>query len=418
MLNKIKLTLMFKKFFTKENDRLIFILVTMFLNFLGFSIIIPIMPFLVEEHIPNPAQLATYVSILFSVYALAQFLAAPALGALSDLWGRRPILLISLFGSIVGYLFLALGGSFWLILVGRVIDGLTGGNISTVYAYLADITDPKDRSKYYGMIGAAGGFGFMVGPAIGGILGAVHITLPLYLAAGITAVNMIWGYFVLPESLKKENRLEKFELSHLNPFGHLFELLKLDILRNLFTTSFIFFVAFNSVYGMTSIFSKDVFHWGTTQIGILLFFVGIIDIFSQGFLVRKLIPVLGEIKLSVIGLIMAAVGIALASTTSINISVIIFYIGFTILNIGDGILEPSVSGLIANSVGPKVQGRVQGASQSVQAMARVLGPLLGAWAYGVWKGLPYASGAFLFVISIIFLIVSIPAIKSHKVKDA
>ena len=139
---------MFKRLFNKSNDRLIFILVTMFLNFLGFSIIIPILPFLIERFIPNPNDLAIYVGIVFSVYAFCQFLAAPGLGALSDLWGRRPILLISLFGSVVGYLFLALGGAFWVILLGRIIDGLTGGNISTVYAYLADITDPKERSKY------------------------------------------------------------------------------------------------------------------------------------------------------------------------------------------------------------------------------------------------------------------------------
>ena len=230
-----------RKFFTKENDRLIFILVTMFLNFLGFSIIIPILPFLIQRFIPNPNDLAIYVGIVFAVYAFCQFLASPGLGALSDRVGRRPILLVSLFGSVIGYLFLALGGSFWMILLGRVIDGLTGGNISTVYAYLADITDPKERSRYYGMIGAAGGFGFMIGPAVGGVLGAIHLTLPLYLAAGITTVNMVWGYFVLPESLKQENRTQKFEISHLNPFGHLFELFSIEILEKLFITSFIFF---------------------------------------------------------------------------------------------------------------------------------------------------------------------------------
>ena len=265
-----------RNFFTKENDRLIFILVTMFLNFLGFSIIIPILPFLIQRFVPNPGQLAIYVGIVFSVYALCQFLAAPALGSLSDLWGRRPILLVSLFGSVVGYLFLALGGTFWMILLGRMIDGLTGGNISTVYAYLADITDPKERSKYYGMIGAAGGFGFMIGPAVGGVLGAIHLVLPLYLAAGITLVNMIWGYFVLPESLKKENRLPKFEISHLNPFGHLFDLFSIEILEKLFITSFIFFFAFNAIYGITSIYTKDTFGWNPTGIGILLFVSGLI----------------------------------------------------------------------------------------------------------------------------------------------
>lgn len=407
-----------RKFFTKENDRLIFILITMFLNFLGFSIIIPILPFLIQRFVPNPGQLAIYVGIVFSVYALCQFLAAPGLGALSDLWGRRPILLVSLFGSIVGYLFLALGGTFWMILLGRTIDGLTGGNISTVYAYLADITDPKERSKYYGMIGAAGGFGFMIGPAVGGVLGAIHLTLPLYLAAGITLINMIWGYFVLPESLRKEHRLAKFELNHLNPFGHLFDLFSIEILEKLFITSFIFFFAFNTVYGITSVYTKTTFGWNPTGIGILLFVSGLIDIISQGFLMRKLIPIFGEIKLSIIGLGLIIGGIAIASITSVYVSIPILYIGFIIMNFGDGLLEPSISGLTANSVGPTMQGKVQGGAQSIQSVSRVLGPLFGAWIYGYFRGLPYISSVFLFGVALIVFVAAIPAIKNHKVSNA
>ena len=409
---------MLKNFFNKENDRLIFILVTMFLNFLGFSIIIPILPFLIEKFIPNPSQLAIYTGIVFSVYAFCQFLAAPGLGALSDLWGRRPILLISLLGSVIGYLFLALGGNFAMILLGRVIDGLTGGNISTVYAYLADITDPKERSKYYGMIGAAGGFGFMIGPAVGGVLGAVHLTLPLFLAAGITAINMIWGYFVLPESLKKEHRLAKFEMGHLNPFGHLFDLFSIEILSKLFITSFIFFFAFNAIYGITSVYTKDVFLWSPIGIGILLFTSGLIDIISQGFLIRKLIPRLGEIKLSILGLILIIGGVTVAAFTSVFVSTTVFYVGFIVMNFGDGLLEPSISGLIANAVGPREQGKVQGGSQSIQAVARVLGPLFAAGVYGVFRGLPYMSAAIFFVISLLILFSAIPSIKSHHVANA
>lgn len=409
---------MFRKFFTKENDRLIFILVTMFLNFLGFSIIIPILPFLIERFVPDPSQLAMHVGIVFSVYAFCQFLAAPGLGALSDLWGRRPILLVSLLGSVIGYLFLALGGSLWMILIGRIIDGLTGGNISTVYAYLADITEPKDRSKYYGMIGAAGGFGFMIGPALGGILGAIHVTLPLYVAAGVTALNMVWGYFVLPESLHKDHRTQTFELSHLNPFGHLFDLFSIQILSKLFITSFIFFFAFNSIYGITSVYTKDVFSWNTTQIGLLLFVVGIVDIIAQGFLVRKLIPKLGEVKLAILGLILTITGIGTAATTAFFVTPVVFYIGFIIMNFGDGLLEPSVSGLISNSVGPKMQGKVQGGSQSIQSISRILGPLFAAWVYGYFRGFPYLSVTVLFVVSLVMLISAIPTIKNHHVKDS
>lgn len=407
-----------RNFFSKENERLVFILVTMFLNFLGFSIIIPILPFLVEKFIPNPNHLAFYVGILLSVYSLCQFLASPGLGALSDLWGRRPILLVSLFGSIIGYLLLAFGGAFWVLLLGRVIDGLTGGNISTVYAYLADITEPKERIKYYGMVGAAGGFGFMIGPAIGGFIGAVHLSAPLLFAAGITFLNMIFGYFVLPESLKKEHKLEKFELNHLNPFGHLFDLFSINLIKKLFTSTFFYYLALFGIYGITSIYAKDVFHWGTVQIGILLFSVGIIDILSQGYLIRKLIPKLGEVKVGILGLILASLGFLTVIFTAFYTSVVLFYIAFMILNVGDGLIEPALSGLVANSVGPRLQGRVQGGSQSVQSMARILGPIVSAWAYYTWRGLPYLSATLLSFVALFVLIIAIPTIKSHKVHDA
>ena len=390
----------------------------MFLNFLGFSIIIPILPFLVQKFISSPNELAFYVGVLFSTYAFCQFISAPGLGALSDLLGRRPILLVSLLGSIIGYLFLGFAGSIWMLFIGRIIDGLTGGNISTVYAYLADISTPEHRSKYYGMVGAAGGFGFMIGPALGGLLGQAHLTLPLFVAAGITAVNMIWGYFVLPESLKEEHKLEKFEWKHLNPFGHLFEFFSIDILKRLFITSFVFFFAFNALYGITSVYAKDEFVWNPSQIGTLLFVVGVVDIISQGFLIRKLIPLLGEIKLAMIGLILSLLGILIAATTSLNLSVAIFYLGFIVLNIGDGLLEPSISGLTANSVGPKLQGRVQGASQSVQSVTRIFGPLFAIWAYGFFKGLPYFSAVVFFGIAMLLLAAAIPAIKTHKVPNS
>src|ERR1035437_6061429 len=163
------------KFFT-ANSRLIFILFTMFLNFLGFSILFPILPFMVEKYVSNSHQIAFYVGLLLSIYALCQFFAAPGLGALSDRFGRRPILLISLFGSIVGYLILGFAGALWMLFLGRIIDGLTGGNISTIYAYMADITKPQNRGKSFGLLGAAGGVGTIIGPAIGGFVGAFHLS--------------------------------------------------------------------------------------------------------------------------------------------------------------------------------------------------------------------------------------------------
>jgi DHA1 family tetracycline resistance protein-like MFS transporter len=172
------------------------------------------------------------------------------------------------------------------------------------------------------------------------------------------------------------------------------------------------------MYAITSIYTKDIFHWNPTGIGIMLFFVGLIDIISQGFLVRKLIPKLGEVKLSIIGLVMIVIGVAIAAITSIYVSAVIFYIGYIILNVGDGLLEPSISGLIANSVGPTEQGKVQGGYQSVQAIARILGPLFAAGIYGYFRGLPYIGALVLFVIALLVLLSAIPAIRNHRVDRA
>jgi DHA1 family tetracycline resistance protein-like MFS transporter len=399
--------------FSMKNAKMLFILITMFLNFLGFSIIIPILPFLVGKYVHTSNAIALYVGLLLSAYSFCQFLAAPGLGALSDRFGRRPILLFSLFGSVIGYLFLGIGGALWILFLGRIIDGLTGGNISTIFAYVADITAPQDRGKYYGMLGAAGGFGFMVGPALGGILAHISLATPLFAAAAVTLLNMVWGYFVLPESLPAHHKIPKIDVMHLNPLAQFNHIFSLQILRRLFLSGFIFFFAMTAMYGNASVYLKDVFHWSVTQIGLLLFIVGILDVISQGFLVRKLLPVFGEAKLSAIGLALCVAGFAIGSLTAIFTLPLLLYGGVILINIGDGLYEPSASGLISGSVGPKMQGRVQGANQGMQSVARVVGPLFSAWTYQYWHGLPYALESVITLVSFAILIASFPII--HKI---
>lgn len=399
-----------------KNTKMAFILVTMFLNFLGFSIIIPILPFLVGKFEHNLNNVALYVGMLLSSYAFCQFLAAPGLGALSDRYGRKPIILVSLLGSVIGYIFLGVGWALWVLFLGRIIDGLTGGNISTIFAYVADITQPSERGKYYGILGAAGGFGFMIGPALGGILAHISLSMPLFVAAGITLLNVIWGYFILPESLPKDHKLEKVDLVHLNPFAQFNHIFSLQILRRLFISGFIFFLAMNALYGNASVFLKDVFRFSVTQIGLLLFFVGILDIISQGFLVRKLIPIVGEAKLAAIGIFLCIVGFASISISSIVTVPLILFIGVVLLNIGDGLFEPSASGLISNSVGPAMQGRVQGANQGMQSVARIIGPLFAAFSYQYWRGLPYALESIFTVIALIVLMASFKIIRAQPLE--
>ena len=405
----------FLSFFFKQKA-LSFILITMFLNFLGFSIIIPVLPFLVQKYIPlhQASLVGFYVGLLMSIYALCQFVAAPGLGVLSDRFGRRPILLLSLFGSIVGYILLGIGGAMWVLFLGRMIDGLTGGNISTVFAYIADITKPEDRGKFYRYLGAAGGFGFMIGPVIGGYTGAFHLALPFYIAAAITFLNMLWGYFVLPESLPMHQRTQKVHLSHLNPFGQFKVILRMPVLRVLFGAAFLFFFPLMAFQALNAIYMKDVLSLGPAAIGTVLFVVGVVDIFSQGYLTHTLLPMLGERKLTIVGLMLTILGYALFVSVSFIHSLVLLYRSVIVVIIGDGLFEPSMSGLISNSVEPQMQGRVQGANQSMQSAARVVGPLYGGWVYNVGVALPYIGNIFVAFFAVVTLLYSGKTLGEHN----
>jgi len=392
--------------FIAQNLSLSFILITMFLNFLGFSILIPVTPFLIQKYVPlHQANLVgLYTGLLMASYAICQFLAAPGLGVLSDYLGRRPILLFSLLGSIIGYIFLGVGGSLGILFMGRIIDGLTGGNISTVYAYVADISKPQDRGKIYGLLGAAGGFGFMIGPVVGGFIGSISLSLPFFIAAAVTALNMIWGYFVLPESLHKEHRSPHFDLAHLNPFASFGAILKLPRLRSIFLIGFLFFFPLINFQTVNALFLKDILHFGPAGIGMLLFVIGVVDIFAQGYLTHLLLPQWGEHKTSIVGLIIITIGGVIVSFVYLYPHAILMYIGIIIFIIGDGLFEPALSGLIANNAGQNMQGRVQGANQSMQSFARIVGPLYVGMIYSFGANIPYVSSIFIFCLAFILLL--------------
>jgi len=378
----------------------------MFLNFLGFSILIPVIPFLVQKYLPfHQANLVGfYTGLLMASYAICQFLAAPGLGVLSDYLGRRPILLLSLLGSIIGYIFLGIGGSLAILFLGRIIDGLTGGNISTVFAYVADITKPQDRGKVYGLLGAAGGFGFMIGPVIGGFIGSISLSLPFFIAAVVTALNMIWGYFVLPESLHKEHRSIHLDLSHLNPFASFGIIAKMPKLRYIFLIGFLFFFPLVNYQTTNALFMKDVLHFGPAGIGMLLFVVGIIDIFAQGYLSHILLPKWGELKTCVVGLFVVTIGGLMLSLVHLVPFALTMYISIIVFIIGDGLTEPALSGLLANHAEPSMQGRVQGASQSMQSLARIVGPLFCGITYSFGPNIPYMSSLVFFGLSLLLLL--------------
>lgn len=372
-----------------------FILITSFLNLAGIGIINPVVPFVVSSYVDRKDG-AFVVALLFTAYSLCQFLAVPTLGALSDRYGRRPVLLVSLFGSAIGYFLFGMGGALWILFAGRIIDGLTGGNIAAIYAYAADVTEPKERTRFFGLVGAAAGLGFVVGPAMGGIVYKLtgDVASPLYLSAAVVLLNTIWGYFVMPESLTPERRDTQIKLTRLNPFTQLVEVFRIPQLRLLLLGIFLWTLDFAMLQSNLSYLTEDQLGWTPDGTSAIFFVVGTVGIITQGLLVRRLLPLLGETRMALLGFGSQATGfIIIALVTATGIAPLV-YLAVAFVALGNGLITPSVTGLASQSVSVKEQGRVQGGNQSVQALGRVLGPLWGGWTYGsIGHAAPYVTGA-------------------------
>jgi MFS transporter, DHA1 family, tetracycline resistance protein len=381
------------------------LILTTLLNTIGIGILIPVFPFLIEKYTDGTAStVALYTGVIISLYALCEFVAAPTLGALSDRYGRRPILLFSLLGSAIGYLFLGIGGALWVLILGRVIDGISAGNISTIFAYVADITEPQDRGKNYGIIGGTLGLGFMIGPAIGGFVAKWGLNVPMYLAAAITFINLAWAYFALPESNINLDKSKSFSFKSLNPIGVFYAIGSNVFLRTILFASLFHFIAFAQLQGNGTVLLKDSLHWSPATIGLGFLVVGLVDIFVQGFLIDKLFPIFGEKKLSVIGLSIAAFGYVAFALAPILHSNIITYLGLFLFAFGTGLFEPSMASMVSQSAQPQEQGLVQGAYQSLQSLTRVIGPLTAAFLYGFNWSAPYIAGIVITAFSVILFL--------------
>jgi DHA1 family tetracycline resistance protein-like MFS transporter len=366
------------------------IAVSVFLNFVGFTLVIPVMPFLLVGH---TRHLAFAVGAIVSVYALCEFIAAPILGACSDRYGRRPVLLLSLLGSAVGYVLIGIGGSLWMIVAGRVIDGLTAGSISALFAYVADVVEPQQRSRVYGLLGAVGGLGFMLGPAIGGVLGEVSLSCPVFVAAALSLANLYWVHRAVAESLPHERRSARFHWRGLNPLTQLRSALTGKHLRILFAAAFGFCLAAAMWQSNLPVFLKQALGSGPLQIGLLLLVVGALDIIGQGVLAGWLLGRYGERRVAGAGLLLNALGCALTASVLMIPSWWWLALVVAAFTLGDGLFQPSIGGLIANAAPDDMQGSIQGANQSQQAVARMIGPLLAAGLFGWHPALPYAGGA-------------------------
>ncbi|MGR5876733.1 MFS transporter [Bacillus pacificus] len=266
-----------------DKHALLFGLISVFLCGIGFSIIMPVVPFLVQPYINSTEEQALFVTLLTSVYAVCVFFAAPVLGALSDKYGRRPYFLICLFGSAIGYLVFGIGGALWVLFAGRIIEGITGGSISTIFAYFADIIPPEQRTKYFGWVRCSCRCGDYYWTNSWGVLAKFGHSVPLYFGALITLINVLYGMKYMPESLDKNNRLTEITFVRLNPFAQLANILSMKNLKWLLVSAFLLWIPNGSLQAIFTQFTMDTFNWQPALIGIMFSIMGFQDIISTSF---------------------------------------------------------------------------------------------------------------------------------------
>jgi DHA1 family tetracycline resistance protein-like MFS transporter len=350
----------------------VFVFITVVLDMLAIGIIIPVLPKLIESFVSgDTARAAAIYGYFATAWALMQFFFSPVLGTLSDRFGRRPIILLSNFGLGMDYVLMALAPTLSWLFVGRIISGITAASVSTAGAYIADVTPPTERAAKFGLLGAAFGFGFVVGPALGGILGESDPRLPFWVAAGFSLANALYGLLVLPESLPKEKR-STFDWRKANPLGALKLLRSHGELAGLGIVSFVSNLAHVALPSVAVLYMGYRYHWSARQVGFMLAGVGVSSIVVQGFLVGRVVKQLGEWRTLILGLCFGAVGMfiqGLAPTGPIYVSGVIFMSLW-------GLMNPALQGLMTRLVGSREQGQLQGANSSILGLANLVGPIL------------------------------------------
>jgi len=350
-----------------------FIFVTVMLDMLAFGIIIPVLPHLIVQLIGGSiAKAAVWSSAFGTLYMLMQFVFSPIQGALSDRFGRRTVILISSFGLGIDFVVMALAPVLWLLFIGRAVSGICAASFSTANAYIADVTPKEKRAAAFGLLGAAFGIGFIVGPALGGFLGHLHIRLPFWVAAGLSLVNFCYGFFVLPESLPPERRSARFDWRHANPFGALVLLRRYPQVFGLATVFFLTNLAQFSLNSTYVLYTDYRYGWGPQIVGYTLGLVGLCSGLVQAVLVRRLMPRLGERRMILSGLTLCIVGYVFFGFAPIAW---LFVLGIPFLCMG-GLAGPPAQALMTHQVDAHEQGRLQGALTSLASLAGIFGPAL------------------------------------------
>jgi MFS transporter, DHA1 family, tetracycline resistance protein len=356
----------------KRNPAIIFIFITIVIDVLGIGIIIPVLPKILLEltgkGLSEASQLSGY---LMASYAVMQFMFSPIIGGLSDKYGRRPVILASLFGFFLDYMILVYAPTMAWLFVGRILAGITGASFTTATAYIADISNDENRAKNFGMVGAAFGLGFIIGPALGGKLAIFGTRVPFMFAAGLSLVNALYGYFILPESLSKENR-RTFDWKRANPIGSLKNLGRYPALLGLVGALFCLQIAGQTHPSTWSYFTMKEFGWDSDQVGNSLAFVGLMVAIVQGGLNRIINPKIGDRNSVIIGLLFYGAGFILFSIAAKGWMMYAFMIPFGL----GGIAGPAIQSLITKQVAPNEQGELQGGITSLQSVTTIIGPLL------------------------------------------
>jgi DHA1 family tetracycline resistance protein-like MFS transporter len=371
---------------------LLIIFLTIFVNLVGFGIIVPLLPFYAERFNASPL----IIGLLFAIFSLCQLIASPVLGDLSDRYGRRPILIFSLAGTVVSFVMLALAQSIAMLFLARIVDGLSGGNISTARAYVADVTEPKDRARAYGLIGAAFGLGFICGPALSAVLSNVSYTAPIWAAAAITLVATVMAWLWLPETAHRTHAGTGM------PFRNLQAILGRPGLRRILAIDFVYWFAFAVFQTTFALFASRRFGFGVSQTGYFFAAFGVLGAIVQGGMIRRVVDRFGDKRTFLAGLLFGAVGLTAATLAH---SVTMFAATLVPLALGIGFGHPTMASLVSRAARGDEQGRVQGAASAMESLGRTLGPVWGNASlqrYG--ESTPYLSAAGLLVVTLLMTV--------------
>ena len=391
---------------TSRKAAMSFIFITLLIDVIGLGIIIPVSPDLIKELTGgNISQVSQWGGWLTVVYAVVQFFCAPIIGNLSDKYGRRPVLLASLVGFGIDYLFMAFAPTIGWLFFSRIISGFTGASFTTASAYIADVSTPENRAQNFGMLGAAFGLGFIIGPSVGGVLAEYGLRVPFLVSAGFTLLNALYGFFVLPESLKKENR-RNFEWKKANPVGSLVQLKKYPSVAGLIGSLVLVYIAAHALQSTWTFINIDRFQWSKKTLGLSLGVVGVMTMIVQGGLIRFINPKLGNERSVYVGLAIYSAGMLAFAFANQSWMMFVFMIPYCL----GGIAGPALQGILSGHVPPTEQGELQGALTSMISLTSIVGPLVMTSLFSYFtsptapvhfSGAPFLLGSVLLLISAI-----------------